>query len=131
VQKTLFFFLILLITCKPVTKKGIEDSSWQEESIKIASDLCGIYEKCSEDSLKDLPDPISKQAKEEISPNNCIEKNKKSNVYQLKVNDVEGIKHAYRECGNFVRSLSCDEITSGKIQTNSSCKIISLAMKKN
>ncbi len=130
-QKTLFFFLILLIICKPVTKKGIEDSSWQEESLKIASELCGIFEKCSEVTLKGLPEPMFKQAKEEISSNNCIEKNKKSNIYQLKVSDIESIKNAYRECGTFVKSLSCEEITKGKIQTNNSCNIISLAMKKN
>jgi hypothetical protein len=75
---------------------------------------------------------MAKQTGEEISPNNCIEKNKKSNVYNLRVSDPESIKTAYRECAVFIKTLSCNDVTSGMIQQNNFCKIISLAqMNKN
>ena len=130
--RLLFFFLIFLITCKPAVKKGIEDPSWQEESLKISSELCSIFVKCSEATLQNIPDYMEKQAGEEIAPNNCIEKNKKSNVYNLKVSDPESIKTAYRECAVFIKTLSCNDVTSGMIQQNNFCKIVSLAqMNKN
>jgi len=132
VYRLLFFFLIFLITCKPAAKKGIEDPSWQEESLKISSELCSIFVKCSEAPLQKIPDYMAKQAGEEIVPNNCIEKNKKSNVYNLKVSDPESIKTAYRECAGFIKTLSCNDVTNGMVQQNNFCKIVSLAqMNKN
>ena len=123
------FILVILFTilfCKPKVKKGIDDPIWREESNKIASEICNYMEKCSATTIEKLPDYMQKQVKEEISTPNCIEKNKKSNIYNLRVNDPESAKTAFRECFKYLKTLSCEEMVNAGISKNDFCNTTTL-----
>ncbi len=119
-------FLFTNIFCKPKAKKGIDDPIWKEESSKIASEICNYLEKCSKPTLDKLPDYMKKQINEEISTANCIDKNKKSNIYNLKVTDPELAKNSYRECLIYIKTLSCEDITKDAISKNEFCNTVTL-----
>lgn len=118
-----FFYLI---GCKPKPFKAIEDSAWRDETVEITSDLCKKFEICSESLILNLPKNMQNHVKEEISFSNCIEKNKKSNIYKLAVPNINEAKIAFRECANFIKNLSCEDLSSGKIKENEFCKSVTL-----
>lgn len=123
------FIIVILFTillCKPKVNKGIDDPIWREESNKITSEICNYMEKCSASTIEKLPDYMQKQAKEEISTPNCIEKNKKSNIYNLIVNNPELAKTAYRECLIYIKTLSCEEMIKDGISKNQSCNTVTI-----
>lgn len=121
------FFILLAIVffsshCKPKNSLKVQDSGWQEESLKLTSEICMKLETCYEDLKPKIPKKIESRLKDTLNNQNCMEKSKKSNVYFLIGQEKEFIKKSFRECSAHVYELSCEEIMSGKILSSESCK---------
>ncbi|MDX1960914.1 MAG: hypothetical protein SFU98_20245 [Leptospiraceae bacterium] len=123
-KKLLILALILFSVCKPKKKLGIPDEAWREESKIIAVSICEKVLDCSKDFQKKLTPAKEKFLLEKLSKVNCIEKHKKSSIYLLQVQDTEKAKSEFRNCGEKIKSSSCEFLQSKGIQKEESCTYI-------
>lgn len=132
-KKSILYVLGLVIfhlVCKPNSSPGYSDPIWRDESLKIAIDICSKLDDCSKNFIPQLPEQLQKGTKERLGSLNCIEKHKKSHIYLLKVPEIESAKSAFRECRDYLIHLSCDEVTSGKMNLNEKCLLVSKLQKQ-
>ncbi len=122
----LLFLLILFSGCKKNKLKEINDPEWREKYSQISLNTCKKLEFCFKDSLKHIDLKLQSLAKNEIKPELCMERSKKSKIYLLKVKNVEEAKLAASECYVFFEKLSCEELRENKLNESSACKITRL-----
>ncbi len=119
---TLLISFFAISQCKKVKEPEFNDPEWRKESMEIANGICLKLESCAEQEFSKIKISLQNYAKSEMKPEKCAEKNKKSRVYLLKGNDPVLIKQVTRDCYSQIQKLSCEEIKSGGISKDESCK---------
>ena len=122
----LFTFLLILISadCKAKKKKGLDDIQWKFESLKLSSEICQKFSECSQNSWNTVPEKLRKLAVSSVKEDNCIEKNKKSNIFHLRTENPELAKKSFRNCHSLILKSDCTEIQKGIFLKDESCTAV-------
>jgi len=122
-MKNLLILLIILIfkNCNPSKTTEVFDPTWQEESQKIASEICEKLRECINTQKIETNPKLNNFLLSTLSPTKCLEKNKKSNVYKLKGKDPTQIKQNYRTCKEHILQSNCESIIQEGFQKFPEC----------
>ncbi len=115
---------LFLGDCRPKKKKGIDDIQWKFESLKLSSEICQKFSECSQNSWPSISDKLRKLAVSSVKEDNCIEKNKKSNIFHLKTENPELAKTAFRNCHSLIVKSDCADIQKGIFLKNENCSAV-------
>lgn len=120
----LLILFLFLGDCRPKKKKGFDDIQWKFESLKLSSEICQKFSECSQNSWPNISDKLRKLAASSVKEDNCIEKNKKSNIFHLKTENPEQAKTAFRKCHSLIVKLECTDIQSGIFLKDENCSAV-------
>lgn len=114
-------------------KAGIQDPIWQEESLKIASDICARISECmkSSHSTENLELSKSDLAKSKLQEAACQEKHRKTNVFLLIGTNPDTIKEAARNCHSNIMAFNCEDLRNKKFLTSPACQTMAKIQKGN
>ncbi|MDF3821162.1 hypothetical protein P3G55_14740 [Leptospira sp. 96542] len=118
----LAMFSMFAISCKK--NKGVQSFEWQNESLKLTSEICLKFKTCADSEWKSLPDRIQKFAGERLDESNCQKRFRDSNVYRLIGGDTLTIQNLYRDCHKSILRMSCSDLQNNQIESVNSCSEI-------
>lgn len=124
--KILSFSLVLIILVTSCKKKesGFSDEEWHDEFAKISYNICAKLSDCSSGLKETIKPGLKKYFENEIKPEKCSERSKKSRIYNLKSKDPLKMKEVSRNCAGIISRASCDEIKQGIQKTSEDCKLM-------
>jgi hypothetical protein len=122
--------IFLILTLSHCSKKieGITDYSWQEESLKMAADVCQKISECGKETgaFSGLDKSKATLAENRLQEANCQEYHRKTNVFLLIVpsEDVtpDMIKKSARECHTAMTKLSCNDLVNKQYNNIPACE---------
>lgn len=122
ILQIIIFCILLVYECSPKPKKkGIVDEGWRQESLKISASICKKFQECNSLLAEKINPSLKKLFSSEIREDKCSEKNKKSNIYELRGGDPEHIKSVTRKCAALIQSAPCQDIENKSFLQNPDC----------
>lgn len=115
--------ILILIHCSK-KEQGVKDYVWQEESLKMAGEICKKISECGKQTgtFDGLDSSKATLAESRLQEANCQEYHRKTNVFLLIGSDPEYIKKSARECHQAMTNLSCDDLVNKKFKNISACE---------
>lgn len=119
---SLIVLLVPIIHCSDKIS-GIEDPLWQEESLKIAAEICGKISACGKETgaFQGLDLAQANLTEKRLQEASCQEYHRKTNVFHLAGASPSIIKDSTRACHKQMLELSCDELVSKKFLSFKAC----------
>jgi hypothetical protein len=119
---TLILLLVPIVQCSEKIS-GIEDPIWQEESLKIAAEICGKIAACGKETgaFQGLEVAQANLTEKRLQEASCQEYHRKTNIFHLAGADPDLIKQSTRECHKQMLELSCDDLVNKKFLAFGAC----------
>ncbi|MCC5813377.1 MAG: hypothetical protein JJT78_01355 [Leptospira sp.] len=124
----LTLFLTFALSHCSKKNEGIVDYSWQEESLKMAGEVCQKISECGKETgaFSGLDKSKATLAENRLQEANCQEYHRKTNVFLLIVPSEETtpdmIKNSARECHTAMTKLSCNDLVNKRYNNIPACE---------
>ncbi|MCZ8341482.1 MAG: hypothetical protein O9301_00470 [Leptospira sp.] len=115
-----FFFLnVTFFSCK----KGKSNAplEWQNESLRLTSDICIKIRDCGEGSFNSISEEKRKFVIDQLSETNCQKRFRESEAYKVSGEKLLIIQKLYRNCHEEILKQTCADLKSNSIDRIPSC----------
>lgn len=116
-------FILLLNLSIVNCKKGKSNAplEWQNESLRLTSDICNKFRECGDSSFSSIPEEKQKFVSDRFSEANCQKRFRESEAYKVTGEKLLIVQKLYQNCHEEILKQTCADLKSNSVDRIASC----------